>query len=308
MPERYPLRFNLAYQLTQGILTDAESTLLQEDLMPTAIRRVARLLDLKRSVQGALSLSRLCKTLARWRWGQVGQTVAGTPQAITCIEYFEPKCGNAVIPDMLFRPARLCTSNGPDDCSDLPQGPGVLNADTIVFVTVGTAAECAAFSGVEQTAFGKHCYRDQFDRPIALNVHLCPNKLQIPTADALTSKRRADLVAALVRALLQGLGFDHELLPYFRDPVSNEPLVVRDAVTNEPTGPLTSVLITRKAGDGATDVPVRVTTLRRSPPHLSLSTLPNEPIYNLSVYSHPTVDRDSPRAIRGQGVPQLPVP
>lgn len=126
----------------------------------------------------------------------------------------------------------------------------------VVFVTSASATACGTFGGLNQTAVGAYCYRDQYDRPIALNVNICPGTLQLASAGDLTSQRRDDLVAALVRALLQGLGADHALLPYFRDPVTNAPLVSRDA-NNEPTGATAAVYFQGVSGDGSTRVTVR---------------------------------------------------
>lgn len=97
-------------------------------------------------VNGPLQLSRPAEEVCASFWP------AGTANAGKCRELrsgllVSPTCGSysgaAVIPDSAYAPIELCANaSSPASCSAAAGGPGLANADIVVFVTAAASLNC----------------------------------------------------------------------------------------------------------------------------------------------------------------------
>uniref|UniRef100_A0A0N5AQC7 Leishmanolysin-like peptidase n=1 Tax=Syphacia muris TaxID=451379 RepID=A0A0N5AQC7_9BILA len=123
----------------------------------------------------------------------------------------ETTCGEVVVPDehlyqckyCLIKDIRRCDTSGP------PDGPGVSDADFLLYVSAVKSERC---TGVDTVAYAAHCQQEAtFDRPIAGHVNLCPNALSVEAHD------REVLQSTVKHEILHALGFSAGLYAFFRD-------------------------------------------------------------------------------------------
>ena len=91
-------------------------------------------------------------------------------------------------------------------------GPGILSADTAVFVTAKQTSRCGS-GGNGVIAYASHCQRASDDRPTFGRMNFCP--LMLPSS--VTGAGFEELVSTVMHELAHILVFSSSLFPYFRD-------------------------------------------------------------------------------------------
>lgn len=96
---------------------------------------------------------------------------------------------------------------------EVASGPGVANTDLLVYIT--GFASCDPSGPSTELASGNVCQRDQFDRPVAGYVNICPN--QIKQALGADPAQEAADVASVVHELVHILGMSSRSWALFYD-------------------------------------------------------------------------------------------
>ena len=119
---------------------------------------------------------------------------------------------------------KSCNPRAGSKCTTSKEGEGV-PADLILYVTAEETDHCKQGS---VAAYASSCSRDQFDRPTAGFVNLCPHA--IPThhgSDKVTatmvSLKYPLALGTAAHEVAHALGFTSSQLPYFRNHSSNPP-------------------------------------------------------------------------------------
>ncbi|MFH4975951.1 hypothetical protein AB6A40_002660 [Gnathostoma spinigerum] len=123
----------------------------------------------------------------------------------------ETTCGEVIVPDEHLYQCHYCLRRHPSSCisSGIGDGPGVADADFILYVSAVASERCKS---VETVAYAAHCQQEaEFDRPIAGHVNLCPNSLSTEAHD------QEVLISTVKHEILHALGFSAGLYAFFRD-------------------------------------------------------------------------------------------
>eukprot|EP01084_Bolivina_argentea_P165407 287368_1 len=91
----------------------------------------------------------------------------------SCTSYFPPTCLSANVPDEHIGDALLYDANS-ETASTLPGGVGVSNTDLVIYVTYYSTSTCSG----NTLAYAGPCALDQYGRPMAGNINICPKFLQ----------------------------------------------------------------------------------------------------------------------------------
>ncbi|XP_048218688.1 leishmanolysin-like peptidase 2 [Perognathus longimembris pacificus] len=158
-------------------------------------------------VQGPLLLSRDPAQYCHAVWGD-----PDTPNYHRCSllnpGYQGESCLGAKIPDAHLRGYALWPEHGPPQFVQ-PDGPGVQNADFLLYVRVGHTSKCHQEPSV--IAYAACCQLDAEDRPLAGTIIYCAQHLPSPRLS------HRDLVTATLHELLHTLGFSGQLFKRWRD-------------------------------------------------------------------------------------------
>uniref|UniRef100_A0A0G4G597 EGF-like domain-containing protein n=1 Tax=Chromera velia CCMP2878 TaxID=1169474 RepID=A0A0G4G597_9ALVE len=219
-----PLRVDAVTDaLASALAGDASlRSYLIDDVIPSALFWIQTALAVK-PVEGNLSFDRLCDFY--WTNDQT--------QEKRCAQVSSTyrSCGKAEIPESHFRDQLVCSPR-PTDCTTARGGQGVWNADFAVYISASAVGESDAdVCGGQALGLGVTCKRDQLDRPVAGNVHVCASRFRERGLDF-----RGD-VGFFVHEILHALGFSWQSLSLFREP-SGEPRQTRNPdgspVSSEP--------------------------------------------------------------------------
>ncbi|XP_076982795.1 ciliated left-right organizer metallopeptidase [Tamandua tetradactyla] len=158
-------------------------------------------------VQGPLLLSRDPAQYCHAVWGD-----PETPNHHRCSllnpGYKGETCLGAKVPDAHLRGYALWPEQGPPQLVQ-PDGPGVQNADFLLYVRVAHTPKCHQEPSV--IAYAACCQLDSEDRPLAGTIVYCAQHLTSP------SLSHSDIVMATLHELLHTLGFSGQLFKKWRD-------------------------------------------------------------------------------------------
>ncbi|XP_067938392.1 ciliated left-right organizer metallopeptidase-like [Watersipora subatra] len=198
-----PIRIRIHDVNYTNLLSQEMKDSLQQMFVETA-ERVSKILKVF-PVTGPLYLSRDVTRLC-------GNFVAGSKEKCMVRRNNDPTetCrvdGNFQIPDEHFEDFKLHTSNDEaDSVVDIAGGPGLANTDTVLYMSLGSLEYCNLINtGI--IAFTKICKRDQFGRPIAAFINICPTEVLVVS--------RLKLSETVFHEMLHALGFTGSSLPFF---------------------------------------------------------------------------------------------
>ncbi|XP_069871510.1 ciliated left-right organizer metallopeptidase [Dipodomys merriami] len=158
-------------------------------------------------VQGPLLLSRDPAKYCHSVWGD-----PDTPNYHRCSllnpGYKGENCLGAKIPDAHLRGYALWPEHGPPQLIQ-QDGPGVQNADFLLYMRVGHTSKCHQKPSV--IAYAACCQLDSEDRPLAGTIIYCAKHLTSP------SLSHGDIVMATLHELLHALGFSGQLFQKWRE-------------------------------------------------------------------------------------------
>nr|XP_045011491.1 leishmanolysin-like peptidase 2 [Jaculus jaculus] len=158
-------------------------------------------------VQGPLLLSRDPAQYCHAVWGD-----PETPNYHRCsllnTAYKGERCLGAKMPDAHLRGYALWPEHGLPQLIQ-PDGPGVQNADYVLYVRVAQTSKCHQEPSI--IAYAASCQLDSEDRPLAGTIVYCVQHLTSP------SLSHNDIVMATLHELLHALGFSGQLFKKWRD-------------------------------------------------------------------------------------------
>ncbi|ELK11249.1 Leishmanolysin-like peptidase [Pteropus alecto] len=119
-----------------------------------------------------------------------------------------PDLAPCQIPDAHLRGYALWPEQGPPQLVQ-PDGPGIQNADFLLYVRVAHTSKCHREPSV--IAYAACCQLDSEDRPLAGTIVYCAQHLTSP------SLSHSDIIMATLHELLHALGFSGQLFKKWRD-------------------------------------------------------------------------------------------
>ncbi|CAG9466275.1 unnamed protein product [Pedinophyceae sp. YPF-701] len=199
-----PLRVHVEHQ-TSGLAASVQQ-LLETRVIPSAIAALRRVVAVRSPVEGNLKLQRKCRTT------NVGDG--------TCREAFPiGDCVVAAHNATFFGDSTTCDGLG--TCTTLQGGPGVPNADFILYVTSRNddLEGNTLCSSAATVAVGGWCERDLAGngRPLCGFANYCPG--QVSTI----SNNVEQTIDTTVHELLHGLAMSPSLFEHFVDPATGQP-------------------------------------------------------------------------------------
>ncbi|XP_022336666.2 leishmanolysin-like peptidase [Crassostrea virginica] len=174
-------------------------------------------LKVKRSVASTIRLNRQCvKNMVMYSQGSRYCSENCSPQT---------RCGDFLIPqNHLDRCYYYDQTTGHLRSSD-QAGPGVANADFILYVAASSSVKC---QHAKTIAYAAHCQQEiVLDRPVAGYISICPNAVSTRSHD------RTQLLSTMKHEILHALGFSAGLYAFFRDQ-NGMPLTPRSPNNNKP--------------------------------------------------------------------------
>ncbi|GAQ86824.1 Leishmanolysin-like peptidase [Klebsormidium nitens] len=198
-PKPAPIRIVPSFNLS-GLMTE-HADYIQYNLVPTAIRWLERAIKVKRPVVGPLKLELECQQWQRWN-------MQGLP-VYECPERVSPTCLDAVIDPAHLNNVTTCDRSDAFHCVTTPSGPGVKNADLIVYITSKATPECGASTAAHA---GACMFDPDTDRPLAGNINFCPGYF----SETDSNNPDGELMITL-HEMTHVLAFSDSLFPYFRD-------------------------------------------------------------------------------------------
>ncbi|XP_039769790.1 leishmanolysin-like peptidase 2 [Ornithorhynchus anatinus] len=123
-------------------------------------------------------------------------------------DYRGESCLGVKIPDSHLQGLALWPEFGPPELL-LPDGPGIPDADFLLYVRVDQTPKCHQWPSV--IAYAACCQLDPTDRPLAGTIVFCARRLTAPDYS------HSDTVTVTVHELLHTLGFSGQLFGKWRD-------------------------------------------------------------------------------------------
>ncbi|XP_062908505.1 leishmanolysin-like peptidase isoform X6 [Mobula hypostoma] len=208
------LRIKIVYDLSIELLPLDKKNLVKNKLFPKAITYLQNTFQV-RKVIGPILLSRPCATNQYLRKKDDPYMYCqGACAKIT-------RCGPVIVPEEHLQQCRMCSENG-NSCgsSGLTDGPGVKDADFLLYVSALTTERCGQEDIV---AYAAYCQLEaELDRPIAGYANLCPS--MIPTEP----QEFQGMLSTVKHEIVHALGFSAGLFAFYRDD-EGKPLTVRKA-------------------------------------------------------------------------------
>ncbi|XP_029646723.1 leishmanolysin-like peptidase [Octopus sinensis] len=209
-----PLRIYLHYDKSVSLLPSRKyRDLLQKDILPKAVRYWQDTLRV-RATRVPIRLRRKCKS------GKVGYE----NQTLFCRGECDKKtiCGDITIPEEHLE---TCFCVDCDESSKGTRGPGVSNADFILYVATLSSERCRHGNTV---AYAAYCQQERaLDRPVAGYFSICPYFLST------SPQQTKQLLSTIKHEILHALGFTAGLYAFYRDQDGN-PLTTREGYDNKP--------------------------------------------------------------------------
>ncbi|KAM5235508.1 ciliated left-right organizer metallopeptidase [Ctenodactylus gundi] len=172
-----------------------------------AVREVTQRIQGILAVQGPLLLSRDPAQYCHAVWGD-----PDTPNYHRCsllnTDYKGESCLGVKVPDAHLRGYAVWPEQGPPQLVR-PDGPGVQNADFLLYVRVAHTSKCQQEPSV--IAYAACCQLDSEDRPLAGAIIYCTHHLSSP------SFSHGDVVTATLHEVLHALGFSGQLFRKWLD-------------------------------------------------------------------------------------------
>jgi len=165
--EDQPIRIHIDYQL-ESIPPD-KVRFMKEKLMPAVLGVFQRAINVRKPVKGRFYLPYACVS-----------SFIGFPNYCHEVGF---DCGTARHNRNFFGRGRTCIQPYDDQCTDLPQGDGVDDADFILYVTAHADAGCLSSS--ETVASAGFCTYDMDNwyglpgRPLAGVANFCPSNIYL---------------------------------------------------------------------------------------------------------------------------------
>lgn len=200
-----PLRFRLVYKLDDSPLGMTEKNFLQTKLVPNAANFWSNILKVKRPAK--LLVEANCTHI--WSDKSCARVNA------------ENWCAGVIPIDPKYVAAHSYCSTGPgSDCETSAGGPGITDADYVLYVTATASVSCGGSTGATGStstlAYATSCREDSQDRPIMGYVNFCPGAVNINASEYHRQHRVA------LHEIAHALGFSAQSWPRFRTP-SGEP-------------------------------------------------------------------------------------
>ncbi|XP_059822338.1 leishmanolysin-like peptidase isoform X2 [Hypanus sabinus] len=208
------LRIKIVYDLSIEHLHLDKKNLVKNKLFPKAITYLQNTFQV-RKVIGPILLSRPCATNQYLR--KKDDPYMYCQGACANIA----RCGPVIVPEEHLQRCRMCSENG-NSCGSagLTDGPGVKDADFLLYVSALTTERCGQEDIV---AYAAYCQLEaELDRPIAGYANLCPS--MIPTEP----QEFQGMLSTVKHEIVHALGFSAGLFAFYRDD-EGKPLTVRKA-------------------------------------------------------------------------------
>ena len=141
-------------------ISSAKQSFLTAQLMPAAIAFFQDTLKVF-PVSGALQAAYFCTSA--WQIEQK-QCAAAPANPQKCGSYVAIPEGHLGSTDQ-HADTKYCVTQPDQDCTNYVAGPGVSNADFVIYVTAQTVGSCPSEAGSGTLAFASSCRADQYDRP-----------------------------------------------------------------------------------------------------------------------------------------------
>jgi len=181
----------------------AEYLFIKNELMPQVISFFQKAMKV-RSVAGPMIITPPCKTYS-----------VASDGTRTCIET-TARC--SIINDQVI--------NIPNE---VLVGSAGIEADYVILLTAKNDPVCSQGIGNSGAlAFALSCQTDQCDRPIIGSANICPQAI-----DTSTDYSRTSLTSTVIHELMHALGFNTDLVPFFRY-TNGIPRVARDTTNGLP--------------------------------------------------------------------------
>ncbi|KAK2179003.1 hypothetical protein NP493_519g04015 [Ridgeia piscesae] len=211
------LRIHLVYDSGLSNLPQEKETLVKDVLIPTAVSYWERTLQVRRTAH-PVKLLRSCQSdYIRFKDGDPYPYCVRNCSEVT-------KCGPVIVPERYLEACRIARIGSKYKKVGYG-GPGVTNADFVLFVSATHEERCTVGSAV---AYAAYCQLEgALDRPVAGYVNLCPNDISTEPHNL------HQMHATLKHEILHALGFSSGLYAFFRDP-HGEPYTQRSPSTGKP--------------------------------------------------------------------------
>lgn len=208
------LRIKIVYDLSIEYLPPDKRYLVKNKLFPKAIKYVQNTFQV-RKVIGPILLSRPCATNQYLRKKDDPYMYCqGACAEIT-------RCGPVIVPEEHLQQCRMCSENGKScGSAGLTHGPGVKDADFLLYVSALTTERCGQEDIV---AYAAYCQLEaELDRPIAGYANLCPSMIPIEPQEF------PGMLSTVKHEIVHALGFSAGLFAFYRDD-EGKPLTTRKA-------------------------------------------------------------------------------
>ncbi|XP_032880482.1 leishmanolysin-like peptidase isoform X1 [Amblyraja radiata] len=208
------LRIKIVYDLSIEYLPPDKRYLVKNKLFPKAIKYLQNTFQV-RQVIGPILLSRPCATNQYLRKKDDPYMYCqGACAEIT-------RCGPVIVPEEHLQQCRMCSENGKScGSAGLTHGPGVKDADFLLYVSALTTERCGQEDIV---AYAAYCQLEaELDRPIAGYANLCPSMIPIEPQEF------PGMLSTVKHEIVHALGFSAGLFAFYRDD-DGKPLTMRKA-------------------------------------------------------------------------------
>ncbi|XP_064643669.1 leishmanolysin-like peptidase [Lineus longissimus] len=213
------LRIHLVYDKSLQDLSKEKFKFIKEEIMPEAVLFWEKTLQVRQTVQ-PLKLVRQCETsYIRYKNDDPYHYCSDGCSPMTM-------CGEIRVPEDHLDVCRMCSPPPSGSCyTNGTSGPGVRNADFILYVSTKTTKRCGYGTTV---AYAAYCQLEgALDRPVAGYVNICPNSISTKFHDL------TQIAATIKHEILHALGFSAGLYAFFRDK-DGKPLTPRLGSSGKP--------------------------------------------------------------------------
>lgn len=210
-----PIRVSVQYDSSFNNQANTEKTnIVRNDVIPLLLNFLTQALSVPRTT-AAIVLDRQCTTNSFLVFG--GEKFCSAQ----CLP--STTCGQITVPEAHLKQCRQCNDgNTMAQCEVIgSDGAGVADTDFILYVSADDNRCPGGFGNAQILAFATSCQLEaELDRPVAGNVHFCPNAF---------ARRSTEFIFEVTKhELLHALGFSASLFPFWRDP-SGQPRTMRTA-------------------------------------------------------------------------------
>ncbi|MBN3307421.1 LMLN peptidase, partial [Amia calva] len=187
---------------------------LKDKLFPQAIDYLQKAFQVRKQ-SGPILLSRQCSTNQYLRKKDDPHRYCQGACAETT------RCGPVAVPEDHLQQCKMCNATGkPCGAAGPPDGPGILEADFLLYVSALTTKRCGQENIV---AYAAYCQLEaEVDRPIAGYANLCPAMISTHPQDFI------GMLSTVKHEIIHALGFSAGLFAFYHDD-DGKPLTPRYA-------------------------------------------------------------------------------